>query len=574
MLCFDLEPVKLRRSRPIPKAMSSPPAATASVIVPLHDDVEATLRCLEAIEKNTPPELYEAVLVDDGCGDATSELLDALEGDVTVVRDGRGLGFARAANRGARAATGRYLVFLRDGAEPQPGWLEALIGRVESDPGVGVVGARVVGSDGLVRHAGVVVVHDQVRDVLRGELRLTGRPAHDPEAMVAYEPKAVDGAVLLVRREAFESVGGFDEGGAGDGGDGAGLDLCLALGERGWRVAYAPDACIVHDWPAPIPELHDALGDHARHLSDRWLGRTAVDVAVTADGAFEPPVATSADTPDRNIVHAMMQLTRRAALQQPGHRARLDGMMAELARERLWLEEEERLLTLARAGRDVCWEDEHETEPLVTIRIPTFNRGPMLAERAIASALAQTYERIEVLVVGDACDEATAKAAASTGDPRVRFVNLPRQGVYPTEKMNRWRVAGVDPVNVALSLASGSWIAPCDDDDELTPDHVEVLLAHARSERLEMVYSKARAEIRPGAWIQIGEWPPRHGGISHGTVLYAAPLRFMKYSTTCWKLREPADWNLWKRMQAIGVRMGFLDRVTFVHYVEAHLREP
>src|SRR3954452_19677248 len=173
---------------------------------------------------------------------------------------------------------------------------------------------------------------------------------------------------------------------------------------------------------------------------------------------------------------------------------------SEWARERLARLEERRLLDVVRAGRDVCWVDEHEAQPLVTVRIATYNRGPLVAERAIASALAQTYEHIEVLVVGDSCDEATERAVRSVRDARLRFVNLPARGLYPAHRRHRWMVAGTVPMNAAVTLARGAWIAPCDDDDELTDDHVEVLLAAARGRRLEFVYSKADWEILPGSW--------------------------------------------------------------------------
>lgn len=269
---------------------------------------------------------------------------------------------------------------------------------------------------------------------------------------------------------------------------------------------------------------------------------------------------------ERPLAHLLLRPT-------PLRRKRkaLGDYVIEWVRERLEEREERRLLELARAGRDTCWIDD-EDEPLVTIRIATYDRGPLVVERAIASALAQTYERIEILVVGDGCDPGTARAVRSVRDARVRFVNLPSRGPYPSDSIHRWMVAGSVPMNVGLTLARGAWIAPCDDDDELTPDHVEVLLRAARGRRLEMVYSKARRELAPGTWGVVGSEPLRHGRITHGSVLYSLGLRFMRHSTTSWKLNEPSDWNLWKRMGNVGVRIGFVDRVTYTHYLEGYRR--
>lgn len=124
-------------------------------------------------------------------------------------------------------------------------------------------------------------------------------------------------------------------------------------------------------------------------------------------------------------------------------------------------------------------------------------------------------------------------------------------------------------MNAALFLARGEWIAPCDDDDEFTDDHVELLLGHAQRQRLEMVYSKAQWEVSPGVWTEVGATPLQWGNFTHGSLLYSAGLRFMLHSNTAWKVGWPADWELVRRMQRIGVRIGFLDQVTYRHYAES-----
>lgn len=265
------------------------------------------------------------------------------------------------------------------------------------------------------------------------------------------------------------------------------------------------------------------------------------------------------------------QRTRQAQLKSQLVKLRLDHG-AEWLRERLESREERRLLDTVRQGDDLCWLAGDEPEPLVTVCIPTYDRGPLVVERAIASALNQSYAPIEVLVVGDRCDDATAAALKSVRDPRLRFVNLPARGIYPADGLRRWYVAGSAPLNAGLALAQGAWITTCDDDDELTPDHVEVLLGEARRRRLEMVYSKARAERAPGCWDVIGAPPLRRGTISQGSVLYSTALRFLRFSNTSWLLHEPSDWNLWRRMERIGVRLGFVDHVTYVHYLESPQR--
>jgi len=251
----------------------------------------------------------------------------------------------------------------------------------------------------------------------------------------------------------------------------------------------------------------------------------------------------------------------------------------EFLREWLGQRNERELLELVRAGRDVCWiEDDGDLEPLVTVLIPTFHR-PDAIERAVQSARAQTYERLDILVVGDRTDDRTAQILATIGDPRLRFVNLGHQGLYPVEPEHRWMVAGSTPGNVGIDLACGTWITSCDDDDEMLPHHVGVLLADAKRRRLEMVYSRAEVidylpgDVSPGttrAVRTIGEEPLRWANVARGAVLYSLGLRFMKNETECWRINDPADWNLWKRMQLAGVRIGFNEAVTYRYH--RHLR--
>lgn len=246
----------------------------------------------------------------------------------------------------------------------------------------------------------------------------------------------------------------------------------------------------------------------------------------------------------------------------------------EFLREWLGQRNERELLEQVRAGRDVCWIEGDDPEPLVTVVIPTYQR-PDTIERAVASARAQTYERLEILVVGDHTDDRTAELLAAVHDPRLRFVNLPHQGIYPGDARLRGLVSGSTPMNVGIDLATGSWVANCDDDDELLPNHVEVLLDDAKRRRLEMVYSRFEVvdypspNAAPGAEPRVaigGSEPMRFAVVARGAVLYSLGLRFMKYETECWRIRDPHDWNLWKRMLLAGVRIGFSEAVTYRYH--------
>jgi glycosyltransferase involved in cell wall biosynthesis len=205
-------------------------------------------------------------------------------------------------------------------------------------------------------------------------------------------------------------------------------------------------------------------------------------------------------------------------------------------------------------------------KPLVSVLICTYNRSQKLTERAIPSVLRQTYDNLEIIVVGDHCTDDTEQQLARFNDDRLYFYNLPQRGEYPSSPLYFWQAKGTVPRNKAIELCSGKWIAPLDDDDEFTEDHIEVLLNWALKYDYEFVYGIVQ-KISAGNRVElVGSYPLVRSRIAHHSVLYDAKLRFFKYNTEVWKYGEAHDWNLWRRMKEAGVRIGFVDRVVGIEW--------
>jgi GT2 family glycosyltransferase len=254
-----------------------------SVVIPTFNRVEFTARCLQALSENTPPELYEVVIVDNASTDGTADLLSALEGDVTVIRNDTNLGFARACNQGASAASGRYLLFLNNDTEPFRGWLEPLVALAEAEGEIGAVGSRLLFPDGTLQHAGVDIVDDRRHGgaAVAGMHRHYRRPGDYLAALDRVDVQVVTGAVMLVRRSAFAEVDGFDEGywnGYED------IDLCLSLRDAGWRVVYEPASILLHHESVSGPERFAKVDANVERLVTRWKGRVLPDLIIESDG--------------------------------------------------------------------------------------------------------------------------------------------------------------------------------------------------------------------------------------------------------------------------------------------------
>jgi glycosyltransferase involved in cell wall biosynthesis len=117
--------------------------------------------------------------------------------------------------------------------------------------------------------------------------------------------------------------------------------------------------------------------------------------------------------------------------------------------------------------------------PQVSVVIPTLLRHALVT-RAVRSALAQTLEDIEVIVVIDGPDEPTRAALAAITDPRLRVIPLPQQGGAPNAR------------NAGVRAARASWTALLDDDDEWLPDKLAVQLDLARQAKGAMPIVSSR----------------------------------------------------------------------------------
>ena len=225
----------------------------------------------------------------------------------------------------------------------------------------------------------------------------------------------------------------------------------------------------------------------------------------------------------------------------------------------------EKLIALRRSdGYAATFENRH---PLVSVPIATFNAAEVLVDRAIASVRAQTYDRWEIVVVGDGCTDDTAARVARLDDRRIRFVNLPfRTTVFPPGRHERWQISGVAPWNRAIELSQGEWLAPLDDDDEFLPNHMETLLDLALERRAEYAYGKLEVAAEPGAGQYIFSFPPEMGQIGLQQAIYLRGLSFFECDAYSWAMEEPADWNLIRRMREAGVHMAATEEPVARHY--------
>lgn len=211
-----------------------------------------------------------------------------------------------------------------------------------------------------------------------------------------------------------------------------------------------------------------------------------------------------------------------------------------------------------------------ESDPLVTVPIPTHDTYQLLADRSIPSVLAQTYSNFEVVVVGDAAPLEAASVIKQFNDPRISYFNLPYRGPYPDDPRARWYAGGIPPFNEAVRRARGRWVAPLNDDDAFHPEHIERLLDKARTERFEVVYGNADVQRPDGSSTLVGGYPPQHGRMVLQTAIYhagLAPIFPLELTDALFEL--PMDWGVCLRMTRAGVWIGWIDAIVTDGYPSA-----
>lgn len=218
-----------------------------SIIIPNRDEVESLKKCLRAIEKSSYKN-YEVLIVENNSeNEETFSFYRTVESDsVKVLRYPDAFNYSKLNNFGAAHARGSYYVLMNNDIEVLgEDWLVQMLSDCER-PEVGIVGARLYYPDNTIQHAGLVVG-------IGGSLRGIGanlyqgmrreRSGYLHRAAFRMDYSAVTAALLMVKKEAYDRVGGFEERLPVAFND---VDFCLRIGAAGYLVVYNPEAEAYH----------------------------------------------------------------------------------------------------------------------------------------------------------------------------------------------------------------------------------------------------------------------------------------------------------------------------------------
>ena len=217
-----------------------------SIIIPNKDHIEDLDKCIISIEKKSTYKNVEYIIVENNSEEERTfeyyKKMEAGNPKVRVVKWEKEFNYSAINNFGVTFAHGDYYLFLNNDTEIiNENCLEEMMGYCQRKE-VGSVGARLFYEDGTIQHAEVIVGLQGVAGHVS-----TGLPHDTPgyfgRAIIAHDCSAVTAACMLVKKEAFEKVNGFDTDLAVAFND---IDFCLKIREAGYLIVYNPYAELYH----------------------------------------------------------------------------------------------------------------------------------------------------------------------------------------------------------------------------------------------------------------------------------------------------------------------------------------
>jgi GT2 family glycosyltransferase len=205
--------------------------------------------CLDSIASDAPAG-STVVVVDNASPDDSAVVAGSHPLQPRIVASAKNLGFGGGCNLGAQGSAAEALFFLNPDARLKPGATALLVAAMEADASLGVVAPRVIDPTGESRAASAGA-EPSLRSSIGHFLalgRVPGvrplfRPVYLADGRVRSRPDWVSGAAMLVRKTAYDAVGGFDERIFMYMED---VDLCRRLRAEGWAVGYEPEAVVEH----------------------------------------------------------------------------------------------------------------------------------------------------------------------------------------------------------------------------------------------------------------------------------------------------------------------------------------
>ncbi len=216
-----------------------------SIIIPNKDAKEDLEKCIQSILEKSSYTNYEILIVENNStGEEIFSYYKELSGNskIRLLRWKREFNYSAINNYGAKKAKGDYLLFLNNDTEViSPDWIEEMLGFCQR-PDTGIVGARLYFGNNTIQHAGTVIGIGGIAGHMFTDMPRE-RSGYMHKAAIIQDLSAVTAACMMVKRQVFEEVQGFEEQLSVAFND---VDFCLRVREKQYLVVYDPYVELYH----------------------------------------------------------------------------------------------------------------------------------------------------------------------------------------------------------------------------------------------------------------------------------------------------------------------------------------
>lgn len=216
-----------------------------SILIPNKDQRETLETCIRSIREKTTYKNYEILIIENNSVEETTFAYYkclAADPQIRLLRWKDGFNYSAINNYAARKAEGEYLLFLNNDIEVMsPDWIEQLLANCQR-PDVAICGSKLYYPDHSIQHAGVIVGLGGIAG--HAFLNMPGsRTGYLHKASIQLNTSAVTAACMMMKKEVFDALGGFEEKLTVAFND---VDLCLRTVEAGYRIVYNPHVEMIH----------------------------------------------------------------------------------------------------------------------------------------------------------------------------------------------------------------------------------------------------------------------------------------------------------------------------------------
>ncbi len=215
-------------------------------------------RLISSIRKFPPPCTHEIIVIDNDSQDNSVEHIKKSHPDVTLIPLEKNIGFGCGNNRGAEISSGRILVLINPDCEISEESFASGVEYLDRNPDVGILGLKIFTHEGVLEQSARGFPDPSTG--LFGRSTFLGKIAQkfgkagkggvagknlmvDPDATEPYDVDWVSGALMMIRRECWDAIGGFDEDYFMYWED---ADLCYRAKKAGLRTVYFPGSSVIH----------------------------------------------------------------------------------------------------------------------------------------------------------------------------------------------------------------------------------------------------------------------------------------------------------------------------------------